>query len=249
MRVILSPAKKMTVDTDSLPWRDLPRFLPEAQALCQVLQGMSEAQLKALWKCNDQIAQLNVDRLRQMDLHTQLTPAVLAYQGLQYQYMAPGVFTDEAYAYVQEHVRILSGLYGLLRPLDGVTPYRLEMQVKLAVGAHRDLYSYWGDRIALALAEETDCVLNLASKEYSQCVSRHLPKFVRFITCVFAQEQQGKLVEKGTMCKMARGELVRRMAEYHVTDPEQLKDIPVLTYRFSPEYSEENRYVFLMGRA
>ncbi len=93
MRVILSPAKKMTVDTDSLPWRDLPRFLPEAQALCQVLQGMSEAQLKALWKCNDQIAQLNVDRLRQMDLHTRLTPAVLAYQGLQYQYMAPGVFT------------------------------------------------------------------------------------------------------------------------------------------------------------
>lgn len=68
-------------------------------------------------------------------------------------------------------------------------------------------------------------------------------------TRAFAQEQQGKLVEKGTMCKMARGELVRRMAEYHVTDPEQLKDIPVLTYRFSPEYSEENRYVFLMGRA
>ena len=184
-----------------------------------------------------------------MDLHTRLTPAVLAYQGLQYQYMAPGVFTDEAYAYVQEHVRILSGLYGLLRPLDGVTPYRLEMQAKLAVGAHRDLYSYWGDCIALALAEETNCILNLASKEYSLCVSRHLPKSVRFITCVFAQEQQGKLVEKGTMCKMARGELVRRMAEYHVTDPEQLKDIPVLTYRFSPEYSEENRYVFLMGRA
>lgn len=248
MRVILSPAKKMTVDTDSLPWQDLPQFLPEAQALCQVLQGMSEVQLKALWKCNDQIAQLNVDRLRHMDLYTCLTPAVLAYQGLQYQYMAPGVFTDAAYAYVQENVRILSGLYGLLRPLDGVTPYRLEMQAKLAVGAHRDLYGYWGDRIALALAEETDCVLNLASKEYSQCVSRHLPKSVRFITCVFAQEQQGKLVEKGTMCKMARGELVRRMAEYHVTDPEQLKDIPVLTYRFSLEYSEENRYVFLMGR-
>lgn len=249
MRVILSPAKKMTVDTDSLPWRDLPRFLPEAQALCQVLQEMSEVQLKSLWKCNDQIAQLNMDRLRHMDLHTRLTPAVLSYQGLQYQYMAPGVFTDVAYEYVQEHVRILSGLYGLLRPLDGVTPYRLEMQAKLAVGAHRDLYGYWGDRIALALAEETDCILNLASKEYSQCVSRHLPKSVRFITCVFAQEQQGRLVEKGTMCKMARGELVRRMAEYHVTDPEQLKDIPVLTYRFSPEYSEENRYVFLMGRA
>ncbi len=249
MRVILSPAKKMTVDTDSLPWRDLPRFLSAAQTLCQVLQGMSEAQLKALWKCNDQIAQLNVDRLRHMDLHTRLTPAVLAYQGLQYQYMAPGVFTDAAYAYVQEHVRILSGLYGLLRPLDGVTPYRLEMQAKLVVGEHQDLYGYWGDRIALALAEETDCILNLASKEYSQCVSRHLPESMRFITCVFAQEQQGKLVEKGTMCKMARGELVRRMAEYHVTDPEQLKDIPVLTYRFSPEYSEENRYVFLMGRA
>ena len=128
MRIIISPAKKMNVDTDSFPYRNLPEFLPNTEEICQKLQSMSYEELKKLWKCNDQIAELNVRRLQDMDLHNRLTPAVLAYEGIQYQYMAPGVFTDQEYAYIQEHLRILSGFYGILRPFDGVTPYRLEMQ-------------------------------------------------------------------------------------------------------------------------
>ena len=95
MRIIISPAKKMNVDTDSLPWQDLPVFLPRTEQLAKALQAMSVEALKKLWKCNDQIAALNVERLAHMDLHTQLTPAILAYEGIQYQYMAPGVFTDQ----------------------------------------------------------------------------------------------------------------------------------------------------------
>ena len=128
MRIIISPAKKMKVDTDSFPYRDLPVFLSNTEEICGELQSMSYEELKKLWKCNDQIAQLNVRRLQDMDLYNRLTPAVLAYEGIQYQYMAPGVFTDQEYAYIQEHLRILSGFYGILRPFDGVTPYRLEMQ-------------------------------------------------------------------------------------------------------------------------
>ena len=128
MRIIISPAKKMREDTDSLAWRNLPAHLEQTQQLCQVLQGMSYDQLKKLWKCNDQIAQLNVERLKTMDLHRNLTPAILSYEGIQYRYMAPGVFTQEELEYVEEHLRILSGFYGLVRPFDGVTPYRLEMQ-------------------------------------------------------------------------------------------------------------------------
>ena len=245
MRIIISPAKKMKVDTDSLPYRDLPVFLQNTEEICRKLQEMSYEELKKLWKCNDQIAQLNVQRLQDMDLHSCLTPAVLAYEGIQYQYMAPGVFTDQAYAYVQDHLRILSGFYGILRPFDGVTPYRLEMQAKLKIGDCRDLYAYWGDRLAKALFAETDCILNLASKEYSVCVSRYLPDDLRFITCVFGEEKDGKVIEKGTMCKMARGEMVRFLAENGIEEPEQVRGFCGLNYRFEETYSNENTYVFL----
>ena len=136
---------------------------------------MDGAALKQLWKCNDQIAALNLRRLADMDLRQGLTPAILSYEGIQYRYMAPGVFTGAEFAYIQEHLRILSGFYGLLRPFDGVTPYRLEMQAKLAADGCPDLYSFWGERLARQLFSESGCILNLASREYSVCVSRYLP--------------------------------------------------------------------------
>ncbi len=247
MRIIISPAKKMNVDTDSLSYRDLPVFMPNTEEICGQLQSMSYEELKKLWKCNDQIAEQNVRRLQDMDLHNLLTPAVLAYEGIQYQYMAPGVFTDQEYAYIQERLRILSGFYGILRPFDGVTPYRLEMQAKLKLGECKDLYTYWGDRLAKMLFAETDCILNLASKEYSICVSKYLPDSIRFITCVFGEEKGGKVIEKGTMCKMARGEMVRFMAQNQVSDPDQVKSFNRLNYRFDEFRSDDNTYIFLRG--
>ena len=245
MKIIISPAKKMNIDTDIMSWKDLPEFLPRTELLCGQLQSMSYADLKKLWKCNDQIAELNVSRLKDMDLRKCLTPAILAYEGIQYQYMAPGVFTDREYAYIQEHLRILSGFYGVLRPFDGVTPYRLEMQAKLSVDGAKDLYAFWGSTLAEQVCQDTDCVLNLASKEYSICVSCHVPESVRFITCVFGEEKEGKIIEKGTMCKMARGEMVRFMAENQITDPEELKGFDRLGYRYSQERSDEKTLVFV----
>lgn len=174
MRLIISPAKKMKVDTDSFPCHRLPAFLPQTQEILARLQTMSGQELKSLWKCSDKIALLNQQRLACMDLHRMLTPAILAYEGIQYQYMAPGVFNQEELAYVEEHLRILSGFYGLLRPFDGVTPYRLEMQAKLAVSGAKDLYAYWGDTLAKALSRETRVIVNLASKEYSRCIAATL---------------------------------------------------------------------------
>ena len=245
MRIIISPAKKMNVDTDSFPYQGLPEFLTSTEELRRKMQSMSYEELKKLWKCNDQIAQLNVRRLGDMDLRKGLTPALLAYEGIQYQYMAPGVFTDGAFAYIQEHLRILSGFYGVLKPFDGVTPYRLEMQAKLNIGQYKDLYAYWGDRLAKALFAETGCILNLASKEYSICISKYLPAPVRFITCVFGEEKNGKVIEKGTMCKMARGEMVRFMAQNQIQTPEQIRSFDRLNYRFDGVRSDESTYVFL----
>ena len=248
MRIIISPAKKMKVDTDSFPYRDLPVFLSNTEEICGELQSMSYEELKKLWKCNDQIAQLNVRRLREMDLLGRLTPAVLAYEGIQYQYMAPGVFTDQEFGYIQGHLRILSGFYGILRPFDGVTPYRLEMQAKLKIGACKDLYAYWGDRLAQTLCAESNCILNLASREYSICVSKYLPDTARFITCVFGEENDGKVIEKGTMCKMARGEMVRFMAQYQIENPDQIKSFDRLNYRFDESRSDDSTFFFLRDR-
>lgn len=245
MRIIIAPAKKMRTDPDSLAPAGLPDFLPETEVLCAALRSMDPAALQRLWRCNDRIAALNVRRLEEMDLRRNLTPAILAYEGIQYQYMAPGVFSQGEYDYVQTHLRILSGFYGLLRPFDGVTPYRLEMQAKLAVGGARDLYGFWGDRLARRLFAETDCILNLASKEYSLCVSRFLEPSVRFVTCVFGQEKDGKVLEQGTQCKMARGEMVRYLAETGAETLEAVRGFDRLDYRFSPAHSDETAFVFL----
>ena len=245
MRIIISPAKKMKVDTDSFAVRGLPRLLPQTRCLYDRLREMSYEELKALWKCNDRIARLNFDRLRDMELERNLTPAILAYEGIQYQYMAPGVFTREELDYVTEHLRILSGFYGILRPFDGVTPYRLEMQAKLPVGEAQDLYGFWGSRIAECLFSETDCIVNLASREYSRCVSAWLTEDVRFLTCVFGERKNGAIVEKGTLCKMARGEMVRFMAERGIQDPQAVKAFDRLGYRYAPEASDETTYTFL----
>ena len=244
MRIIISPAKKMKMDLDSLPWRDLPEFLPDTTSLCKTLQGYTYEELKTLWKCNDKIAALNEERLRNMDLFHGLTPAILSYEGIQYQYMAPGVFTDQQFTYVQEHLRILSGFYGILKPFDGVIPYRLEMQAKLRIGEGKDLYDFWGNRLAQSLFSETDSIVNLASREYSNCISNYVPDGVRFLTCVFGEEKNGKIVEKGTMCKMARGEMVRFMAENQIIDVEQLKYFDRLNYHFVPRLSSFYKFVF-----
>lgn len=249
MRIILSPAKKMNIDTDSFPARGLPRFLDRTEMLLAALQAMEPHELKKLWKCNDQIAALNVERLAHMDLRRNLTPALFAYEGIAYQYMVPNVFTYEQLEYIAENLRILSGFYGVLRPSDGVTPYRLEMGAKLSVGGYNDLYEFWGDSIAQNICAESDLIINLASKEYSQTVEKHLPSGVRSLTVVFGEHIDGKTVEKGTMCKMARGEMVRYMAEQRIERSEQMQGFDRLGYCFCAEESDENTYTFVKEAA
>ena len=245
MRIIISPAKKMNDDLDGLPPRELPVLLKETERLLAHLKGLSLPELKKLLSCNDQLAELNYRRFQTMDLRRRLTPALLAYEGIQYRYMAPGVFSQGALVYVQEHLRILSGFYGVLRPFDGVTPYRLEMQAKLKTTFCRDLYDFWGDRLAAAL-EEKDVVVDLASGEYSRAVVPHLPDGVRVITPIFGElREDGKVVEKGVHVKMARGEMVRFLAGGGVEDPEAVTSFEGLGFRYCPQQSRPDRPVFL----
>lgn len=245
MKIIISPAKKMCSDVEYPAPVGTPVFLERTEQLMTQLQSMSYEELKKLWVCNDDIATQNVERLQQMDLQRGAA-ALVSYVGIQYQYMAPQVFEDAYYAYVQEHLRILSGFYGIVRPLDRVTPYRLEMQAKLQTEGARNLYQFWGDSLYQELIREDHVILNLASHEYSKCIEKHLTSDDTYITCTFGQLIDGKVKEKGVYVKMARGEMVRFLAEIGGEKPEDAKAFDRLGFRYSAEYSNEKNYVFLM---
>lgn len=244
MKIILSPAKKMNMDPDRLAPAGLPDFLDQTEEILSWLRERSYEELKTLWKCNDKIAQQNIVRLEQMELRSQLTPAVLAYEGIAYQYMAPAVFESDHYEYVQEHLRILSAFYGVLRAMDGVTPYRLEMQAKASIGGKKDLYELWGNRLYEAVRDESGVIVNLASKEYSKCIEKYLMPEDRYLTITFCEKSGNKLVTKGTYAKMARGEMVRYMAEHQIEDPIEIRRFDRLGYVFRGDLSSDKEYIF-----
>lgn len=245
MRIIISPAKKMNIETDLLAWNSLPQFLPEAEKLAEYLKSLDYQELKTIWKCNDKIATLNYERLQTMDLKKALTPAILSYEGIQYQYMAPQVMEDKELLYIEEHLRILSGFYGMLKPFDGIVPYRLEMQSKLLHYEVDTLYQFWNHKLFDALFKETDCILNLASKEYSKCITAYNKEKRKLVTCIFGEIIDGRVKEKGTFAKMARGEMVRYLAGRQSKNIEAVKEFDGLGYQFREELSDDYNYVFV----
>ena len=246
MKIIISPAKKMNIDTDTFGHTDLPVFLSRTKELMNFMKSLSFDEAKKLWGCNDKIAKQNFERYAQMDLERALTPAIISYEGIQYQYMSPMVFSEESLSYVQNNLRILSGFYGILKPFDGVTPYRLEMQAKASIGNFKDLYDYWGDSLYQELISDGDnIILNLASKEYSKCIEKYVTPEVHYVSCIFGEKANDKVVQKGTFAKMARGEMVRFLAENAIDTLSGVKKFSGLGYSFSEEYSTKNEYVFL----
>ena len=185
MKIILSPAKKMNINLDTLEPMGLPMFIDRSTEILTWLKGKSKDELKELWKCNDKIVEQNVRRLENMDLYHWLTPAILSYEGIAYQYMAPTVFEDGYFEYIQQHLRILSAFYGFLKPMDGVTPYRLETKEK-------------ADMLYKGVRDEKGIIINLASKEYSKCIERYL--YIYNILRIICRETGNKrcLCKNGT---------------------------------------------------
>lgn len=244
MKIILSPAKKMITDMDSIAPMGLPDFIDKTTEILDWMKGKQKDELKAIWKCNDKIAEQNFHRLENMNLYKMLTPAILAYEGIAFQYMAPSVFEDKQFEYLQNHLRILSAFYGVLKPMDGVTPYRLEMQAKAEIEDARNLYDYWSDSLYHAVIDDSRIIVNLASKEYSKCIEKYLLPKDRYITITFCELSGDKLVTKGTYAKMARGEMVRFMAEEEIENPTDIKKFNRLGYGFRADLSSDAEYVF-----
>ena len=250
LKIIISPAKKMEECQDIFEAESFPQFLNRTKVLYQTLKSMTETELQKLFKANDQITRQNYERFQTMDLERAHTPALLSYVGIQYQYMAPHLFSNAQWDYVKEHLRILSGFYGILRPEERVTLYRLEMQAKLAVENTNDLYGFWGKSLLDALMEGNKengakTILNLASKEYSKAIEKYLTPDIRYVTCVFGVLKDGQVKVKATEAKMARGEMVRLMAENKVQEVEEIRNFEVLDYRYNAELSDDDTYVFI----
>ncbi|BDR59935.1 peroxide stress protein YaaA [Lactobacillus xylocopicola] len=246
MKIIISPAMKMKVDRESFPVRTKPQFITQASALASFLKQCNLAELQQIWQSSERMTKEGQKQISALKLAqtTGLTPAIISYSGIQYQYMAPDLLTSPALDYLQQNVRILSGLYGLLRPFDGVWPYRLEMKNKVQGFSQPNLYRFWGSSLADTLFSQDDVVINLASKEYSRNITPFLTDARQMIKIDFQEEHTGKWKTVGVHAKMARGEMVRFIAANQLTRPQQLRDFNDFGFAYNEEHSTSDTYVF-----
>jgi cytoplasmic iron level regulating protein YaaA (DUF328/UPF0246 family) len=255
-RVIISPAKKMNVVEGPPNATARPALLDRALLLAHALGEMDLASSRKLWNCSDALARLNFHRTRTLEQDMQaapekLTPAILAFEGIQYLHLAPQVMTEDELDWLVESLRVLSGLYGVLRPLDGVVPYRLEMQARLAVDGARNLYEFWDKRLFEQVASDDggcDAIVNLASVEYARALVPHAERAgMRVVTCLFGtiRERDGKLIQRATEAKAARGTMVRWCAERDVHDTDELRLFRERGYALNEARSSGDLLVFV----
>jgi cytoplasmic iron level regulating protein YaaA (DUF328/UPF0246 family) len=253
MIIVLSPAKSLDYHTPApLEQHTLPAFVADSAELISQLRDLSPQQIASLMKISDPLAQLNFERyaswVEQFD-SANSKQAIFAFNGDVYEGLAAHSLSAAALNYAQNRIRILSGLYGLLRPLDLMQPYRLEMGTRFQNARARDLYGFWGERIthalndALARTQGTQAVLNLASEEYFKSVK---PKALAgsVITPVFEDWKSGRYKIISFYAKRARGLMARYAAEHGVEDAEQLKGFDSEGYAFEPAISGPATWVF-----
>jgi cytoplasmic iron level regulating protein YaaA (DUF328/UPF0246 family) len=250
MLIVLSPAKSLDLDTPpTTDQASSPQFIDRAAELIRVLKDYSPAQVGELMSISDQLAVLNVTRYADWHpVHAEARQAVMSFDGDVYTGLDARSLDAGALSYVQRHVRILSGLYGVLRPLDQMHPYRLEMGTKLSTPRGKDLYAFWGDTVTGALNEAlaangARAVVNLASEEYFRSVRPKLLD-VPVITPVFEDWKNGKYKIISFFAKRARGMMARYAAQQGVLDPERLKAFDVDGYAFDAGASKDRVWVF-----
>ena len=252
MLILLSPAKSLDYDTPATTDRHtLPQFIDESTALIEVLKPYTPAQLASLMDLSDALSTLNVARYaawKPKFTSANSKQAVLAFNGDVYEGLDAASLQPSDLDWAQEHVGILSGLYGILRPLDWMQPYRLEMGTKLANPRGKDLYAWWGDRLAehlnQRLAEQGgDLVVNLASQEYFKSVKRKALK-ARVVECVFEDWKNGQWKIISFHAKRARGLMARHAIQHRAKTLKALLSFDAEGYAHDAAASELDRLVF-----
>lgn len=242
MLTILSPAKRMAIGVGPAVLGK-PQFLSQAHELVHILQQYEPGPLADLLKTNASLATQAFMDYQDIDWTEPGTAALFAYRGLAYSSLAADTLSAQQLDFAQDHVRILSGLYGLLRPLDEIHPYRLEMGHGLPeIGG--SLYRYWGSKIAQALFAEDDTILNLASVEYSKVVTPFVPENSRIISCEFYRMHKGRWKIITTAAKQARGWMTGWIIRHQINEPKDITAFDMDGYRFDRSRSEPTIYRF-----
>lgn len=253
MLMVISPAKTLDFETPPTTERfTQPQYLDHSQELILQLRELSPAQISELMHLSDKLAGLNAARFGSWTpafSPSNAKQALLAFKGDVYTGLAAQTLSEADLDYAQQHLRMLSGLYGLLRPLDLMQPYRLEMGTKLANARGKDLYAFWGERISgwlnEALAEQGDDVLlNLASNEYFSAVKRSALS-ARVINTEFRDQKNGQYKIISFYAKKARGMMSRFVISERISNPDDLKRFDEQGYRYSKELSKPDKLVFL----
>jgi hypothetical protein len=251
MIVVVSPAKKLDMGLVNAA-TTVPQFASDAEVVANAAKKLSVKGLRDLMHISEDLAKLNKARFSAFG-EQERKAAVYAFAGDTYQGFEAATLDDDAMRWAQDHMRILSGLYGVLRPLDEIEPYRLEMGSKLKIGRKPSLYAYWGDRIAQALNEQAEqtgdqVLVNCASQEYFGAVDQSALK-LRVITPTFYETHPKGPRIVSFYAKRARGAMARFIVENRLTDPESLQDFTVGGYQYMPEMSSENNPVYLRDSA
>lgn len=248
MQIIISPTKTMAVSNPMAIVPTEPKFSTEKEQIFTKLRSMSVEQLQTLWQCSLAIAEQNYHRLHATNVLT--GPAIFTYQGLQFQALAPTSLTVTNLNFLQQHLWILSGAYGILRPFDAVEPYRLEMKNKLTLAHTNSLYTFWDRKLVntidLAMTQSSArIILNLASKEYAKSIEKLLPATTIMLTVAFVVKRNGKYLQQATMAKKARGRMLGFIARNEIDDIERLKEFDELGFLYNESISSATKIVFV----
>ena len=255
MLALISPAKKLDFESDNpLDTHSQSDFLDHSQKLADISKALSQSEIQRLMKLSDKLGELNYNRYQRYT--TPFTPdnakpAAYIFRGDTYVGLDADSLSEDDMKFGQNHLRILSGLYGLLRPLDLMQPYRLEMGTKLNNPRGEDLYDFWGDILTNACNDiikdhKDKSIISLASNEYIKSIKqKHLDG--AFITCHFKEMKDGVPKTIGLFAKRARGMMARYMIQNRIETPEELKSFNVDGYEFIDNLSDEVNYTFLRG--
>lgn len=252
MKIVISPAKSLDFETQ-LPTNQFtqPNFIKQSKEINDVLKTLSPADLKKIMAISDNLAELNWQRnqdrnYKLLELSSNVRQAIFAFNGDVYTGIDAYSLNDKQIDYIQNHLRILSGLYGLLKPLDAIEAYRLEMGIKLPVANQKDLYHFWKETVTKELNKsfkKDDILINLASNEYFSAVDKKTLE-ATIITPEFKDYKDGKLKTISFFAKKARGLMVRFMADNEVENPEDLKTFNAEGYQYDANLSTETKWVF-----
>ena len=253
MIIVLSPAKTLDYEFETDGNHSVPSFLSQSSKLIGQLKKKEPKDIASLMGLSDKLATLNYDRYQSWTASKKASddskPALLVFKGDVYQGLQAEDLSKKEMNFAQKHIRILSGLYGILRPLDLMKPYRLEMGTKLETAQGKNLYEFWGDKIQKNVLDElknqkSDLLINLASKEYFSVLGK-VPEDINVISPAFKDFKNGKYKIISFYAKKARGLMARWIIQNKVTDFENLKDFDVDGYKYSKAESTSTTPVFL----